>query len=628
MLNKRIISGALALAMVLGSSAAMPEGYSFIGSVITAEASTFSATSGDFTYEVDTTTNEARITKYSGSNTTLTIPSTIAGYKVTGVGSQTGSMVTRKSITKLVVPEGVTTIYKGAFRQRTTLTSISLPSTLTTIGDEAFSGTGITTITLPNSLVSIGANAFSGCTSLNSLAIPASVTTIGEEAFYGCTNLKAVTIPKTVTSIGADAFGHTDTTSSGIVVGFMLSCYSNTAGSTYAETYLSQNYKLLDSSHMHTWGEWVTTKAATCAEEGSQTRTCSGCNQTQTQTIAKDLTAHKYVVDSVVAATYDAQGYTVYKCTLCGNTYKGDYTPKLTYGSLSNATITGVNDSYVYTGSGISPVVTVTLNGTTLKQGTDFKATYTNNINVGTATITITGMNNYNGSSNYKTYKITAAPISGAAVSGINSSYSYTGSELKPTPTVTLSGKTLTAGTDYTVAYTNNTNAGTATVTITGKGNYTGTVTKTFKITAVSINGAAVSGVNASYAYTGSAIKPTPTVTVSGKKLTANTDYTVAYSNNTNAGTATITITAKGNYTGTVTKTFTITAGTVTRIPGDATGDGKVNIADVIRIQQKLAGWKVTLNESNSDVTGDGKINIADVIRIQQKLAGWKVTLN
>ena len=63
------------------------------------------------------------------------------------------------------------------------------------------------------------------------------------------------------------------------------------------------------------------------------------------------------------------------------------------------------------------------------------------------------------------------------------------------------------------------------------------------------------------------------------------------------------------------------------RLPGDATDDGKVNIADVIRIQQKLAGWKVKINESNSDVTGDGKVNIADVIRIQQKLAGWKVTL-
>ena len=63
------------------------------------------------------------------------------------------------------------------------------------------------------------------------------------------------------------------------------------------------------------------------------------------------------------------------------------------------------------------------------------------------------------------------------------------------------------------------------------------------------------------------------------------------------------------------------------RIAGDANDDGKVNIADVIRIQQSLAGWKVTVNTTNADVTGDGNVNIADVIRIQQFLAGWKVVL-
>ena len=63
------------------------------------------------------------------------------------------------------------------------------------------------------------------------------------------------------------------------------------------------------------------------------------------------------------------------------------------------------------------------------------------------------------------------------------------------------------------------------------------------------------------------------------------------------------------------------------RIAGDANDDGKVNIADVIRMQQSLAGWKVTVNTTNADVTGDGNVNIADVIRIQQFLAGWKVVL-
>ena len=72
--------------------------------------------------------------------------------------------------------------------------------------------------------------------------------------------------------------------------------------------------------------------------------------------------------------------------------------------------------------------------------------------------------------------------ISSAQVTSLNSAYNYTGSAISPKLTVTLSGKTLTLNTDYTVAYKNNINAGTATVEISGKGNYEGTVTKTFKI--------------------------------------------------------------------------------------------------------------------------------------------------
>ena len=71
--------------------------------------------------------------------------------------------------------------------------------------------------------------------------------------------------------------------------------------------------------------------------------------------------------------------------------------------------------------------------------------------------------------------------ISKATVTGIKNKV-YTGKAIKPAPTVKLSGKTLKKGTDYTVSYKNNTKVGKATVTIKGKGNYTGTVTKTFKI--------------------------------------------------------------------------------------------------------------------------------------------------
>ena len=137
------------------------------------------------------------------------------------------------------------------------------------------------------------------------------------------------------------------------------------------------------------------------------------------------------------------------------------------------------------------------------------------------------------------------------------SSYTYTGSANKPTVTVKNGSTTLKSGTDYTVAYKNNTNAGTATVTITGKGSYTGTITKTFKITAASLSKATVSGLKNKY-YTGKALTQAPVVKLGSKTLRSGTDYTVTYKNNKAVGKATVTITGKGNYTGTVSKTFKI----------------------------------------------------------------------
>ena len=90
-------------------------------------------------------------------------------------------------------------------------------------------------------------------------------------------------------------------------------------------------------------------------------------------------------------------------------------------------------------------------------------------------------------------------------------------------------------GTDYTVSYSNNTKVGTAKVTITGKGNYTGSVSKTYSIK-----------------------NNFKKATISGKTLKNGTDYTVSYSSNKNIGTATVKVTGKGSYAGTITKTFKI----------------------------------------------------------------------
>ena len=133
----------------------------------------------------------------------------------------------------------------------------------------------------------------------------------------------------------------------------------------------------------------------------------------------------------------------------------------------------------------------------------------------------------------------------------------YTGSAIEPTVTVNVGKKTLTAGTDYTVIYKDNTNVGTAKVIVTGKGNYTGSVEAKFNITAKALTASMVRDI-AAQTYTGSPIVPELTVKDGEIALSKDTDYTVKYQNNLNAGTATVTLTGKGNYSGSVNKDFTI----------------------------------------------------------------------
>ena len=117
----------------------------------------------------------------------------------------------RDKVKKVIIEKGVTNIGGSAFRDCSSLTSVTIPNSVTNIGDYAFSGcTGLTSITIPNSVTSIGGAAFSGCSGLTSITIPNSVTSIGASAFYRCKGLTSITIPNSVTSIGKNAFDGTD----------------------------------------------------------------------------------------------------------------------------------------------------------------------------------------------------------------------------------------------------------------------------------------------------------------------------------------------------------------------------------------------------------------------------------
>lgn len=341
-----------------------------------------------------------------------------------------------------------------------------------------------------------------------------------------------------------------------------------------------------------------------------------------------------------VTVTASANGY---------NSVSKDVKIVVSKKSLNNGLITLSETSYVYDGTYKKPAATVTFGGKVLQEGKDYTISYRNNLNVGVTTVIATGMGDYTGYTS-KNFTITKRAMAGGTVS-VASSVSFTGSNITPSVTVKVAGRTLTSGTDYTVSYSNNKNVGTSNVYVYGKGNYSGSLSAKFDIVpakqqiqkletkykgffvdwaqkgsatgydveysvnanmsgAVSkhltankpdtltvsglsgdktyyvrvrsytntngkvyygawsdvksiktanndITKASVSGISTK-AFTGKAITQNVTVKVGNTVLKNGTDYTVSYSNNKKVGKATVKITGKGKYGGVITKTFKI----------------------------------------------------------------------
>ena len=214
-------------------------------------------------------------------------------------------------------------------------------------------------------------------------------------------------------------------------------------------------------------------------------------------------------------------------------------------------------ENLVYTGNELTQTVTVTVGGKELTKDTDYTVTGLTGTEPGSYPVTVAGTGNYTGTVT-KSFEIAKADISSATISDIDSPVGYTGTAYEPEVTVTFNGTELALDTDYTVAYTNNVNAGEATVTITGTGaHFKGSVEKHFTITAADLSGCTFAPI-ADVTYNTKAHTPEVTVAISGRTLEADKDYTVSYAPNVNAGTATVTVTGKGNFTGSANTTFTI----------------------------------------------------------------------
>ena len=349
----------------------------------------------------------------------------------------------------------------------------------------------------------------------------------------------------------------------------------------------------------HKFGNWTTTKSATCTESGTQIRKCETCGATESKSLSAK--GHTEVVDKAIPATCTTDGKTEGShCSVCGAVIKAQDTIKATGHKFGNWTTTksatctesgtqirkcetcGATESKSLSAKGHTEVVdkaipaTCTADGKTegshcsvcgavIKAQTTITATGHKSsgwIVDKTASIGVKGSKHKECTVCKKVLETAEIPalsrisISKASVTLSTSTYAYDGKAKKPGVTVKLNGKTLKNSTDYTVSYSNNTKVGTAKVTIKGKGNYTGSVSKTYSIKN-NFKKATVSSISTK-AFTGKNITQSITVKYNGKTLKKGTDYTVSCSNNKSIGTATVKITGKGSYTGTITKTFKI----------------------------------------------------------------------
>lgn len=210
---------------------------------------------------------------------------------------------------------------------------------------------------------------------------------------------------------------------------------------------------------------------------------------------------------------------TYYKVDKTGHiTATGSKTVTITTKSVSSLTVAAISN-YTYDGTAKRPNPTIKDGTKTLTKDTDYTLSYSNNVNIGTATCTITGKGNYTGTRSV-TFKITSSSSSGSSTGSSSGStttpkdmslltvvlnqttYSYNGSAKQPSVTVKDGTKMLLKGVDYTVSYSDNVNIGTAYCNITGTGSYTGTVRRTFKITSPTISNLGISyNVSGQYLY-------------------------------------------------------------------------------------------------------------------------------
>ena len=258
--------------------------------------------------------------------------------------------------------------------------------------------------------------------------------------------------------------------------------------------------------------------------------------------------------------------------------------------------------------------------GAILTENKDYILGYLNNDSIGTATLLITGTGDYTGTRQVS-FKINTLPMSKVSITGISSSFDYTGSAIEQSG-YSLNGGTLVEGRDYTVSYSNNVNAGKnkAVITFTGKGIYSGSQKKKFTINAIQFNQEDFSvTLNDPVPYTKGGAKPAPEIEYNGETLVSGRDYSLKYRNNSAVNDGSderkmpcVIITGKGNYSGSLTEYFTIDPADISEATMTATDIVYKNKPNICKPKIKIYDTNGVLLTAGRDYERNVRYEYAD----------------
>ena len=530
-------------------------------------------------------------------------------------------------IRKVVVKKGVTSIGHSAFYHMRYLREVELPEGLERIEGWAFAWcVRLTEITFPSSLVNMQDSAFSE-SGLARVYIPGSVEMIPYRAMaglmYACDQLEGileeedqysvVVLEEGIRRLDVNAFdgNHIRTI-------YLPNSLEQVEVSSISWDRVNALYGKNDYMKQMAQKNYAVYVDATRTYDIADVY-CKTNLDKNLQSEPKVTLAYAFGEDEVLlnegidySISYEEDGAEGRMIITGMGCYQGTKTiPYVVYRDIASCQVELENTEYRYTEEAIEPEVTVTDQGTVLERGKDYEVCYTNNIDQGIATVSVKGIGGYLGESK-QTFRICARDLRESDCTLSQYIYVYDGQQHFPEVVIRDGEKTLTQGSCYTVEYYNNQNVGWAYVAVTGSGNYVGEVKIAFEIIQKetgseerkdSLNQfeeakASLEEKNADenhcyeiadliiqpiadLTYCNRAMEPDLVIMHGEKRLEKDKDYTVTYSDNIDAGTATATVQGIGNYTGVRLVTFVIKPYDVSGLSSMLKGkDGKIYTAE------------------------------------------------